>query len=86
MEIFASIGLIVLVIWLCNKDERKALKRQTPPGYQIDYKAMQNDRTLKGMSNRDIAIKQNKGGYDVPVKKYETWEEWKAKRPWGDWN
>lgn len=69
MEFFLSIGLIVFVVWLCKKDEWKANNRTTPPGKQIDYQAIQNDRILKGYSNRDVAIKKNKGGYDVPVKK-----------------
>lgn len=86
MEFFASTALIVFVVWLCKKDEWKANNRTTPPRKQIDYSAMQNDRILKGMSNRGIAIKKNQGGYDVPVKQYETWDEWKAKRPWGNWN
>lgn len=66
MEIFASIGLIIFMIWLCKKDEWKADRRTPPPGMKTDWGAMSNDRTLKGMSNRDIAIKQNQGGYDVP--------------------
>lgn len=69
MEFFLTIGLIVFVVWLCKKDEWKANNRTTPPGKQIDYKAIQNDRILNGYSNRDVAIKKNKGGYDVPVKK-----------------
>ena len=70
MEFFACIALIVFMVWLCNKDEWKANNRTTPPGKQIDYRAIQNDRILKGYSNRDVAIKKNQGGYDIPKKTY----------------
>lgn len=70
MEFFACIALIAFTIWLCKKDEWKANNRTTPPGKQIDYSAIQNDRILKGYSNRDVAIKKNQGGYDIPKKTY----------------
>ena len=84
MEIFASIGLIIFFIWLCKKDEWKANNRTTPPGMQIDYSAIQNDRILKGYNNRDVAIKKNQGGYDKPIKKDDTLERLKVKHP--NWN
>ena len=70
MEFFLSIGLIIVVYVICKAPEWKANNRTTPPGKQIDYSAIQNDRILKGMSNRDIAIKKNQGGYDIPKKTY----------------
>lgn len=86
MEFFASIGLIVFMIWLCNKDKWKAHNRTCLPGYHTDWGKMNEDRLLNGMSQTDIYKKQCRGGYDVKDKKYETWDEWKAKRPWGNWN
>lgn len=70
MEFFLTIGFIILVICACKKDEWKANNRIPPAGMQIDYGAIQNDRILKGYNNRDVAIKKNKGGYDIPKKTY----------------
>ena len=66
MEFFLSIGLIIVVYVLCKMPEWKAQNRVSPPGMKTDWQAMSNDRILKGMSNRDIYIKQNQGGYDIP--------------------
>lgn len=71
MEIFASIGLIIFMYVLCKLPEWKAQNRVSPPGMKTDYQAMSNDRILKGMSNRDIYIKQCQGGYDIPDKYYK---------------
>ena len=81
MEIFLSIGFIVFMVWLCKKDEWKARNRVPPPGYHTDWGKMSEDRTLKGMSQTEIYKKQLRGGYDVKDKKYETWEERKARHP-----
>lgn len=86
MEIILSIIFIICFIIWYNKPEWKATNRTTSKGKRLDAQAMSNDRTLNGMSQRDVYKKQCQGGYDVPVKKYETWEEWKAKRTWGNWN
>lgn len=86
MEFFLTIGMIIFMYVLCKLPEWKANNRTTPPGKQIDYSAIQNDRILKGYSNRDVAIKKNQGGYDVPVKKYDTWEDFKKRHPHGNWN
>lgn len=70
MEFFLTIGMIIFVYVMCKAPEWKANNRTTPPGMQIDYSAIQNDRILKGYNNRDVAIKKNQGGYDVPKKTY----------------
>ena len=66
MEIFLSIGLIIIMYIICKASEWKANNRTTPPGMKTDWGKMSEDRILKGMSQRDIYKKQCEGGYDVP--------------------
>lgn len=72
MEFFACIILIAVMYIICKAPEWKATNRVLPPGKEIDHGAIVNDMILKGYSNRDVAIKKNQGGYDVPIKKYDS--------------
>ena len=68
MEFFACIILIAVMYIICKTPECKATNRTCPPGMKTDWGKMNEDRILKGMSQRDIYIKQCQGGYDVPKK------------------
>lgn len=70
MEFFMTIGLIIFIYVICKAPEWKANNRIPPAGYEIDHGKVVDDMILKGMSNRDVAIKKNQGGYDVPKKTY----------------
>lgn len=72
MELIVSIILIVVMYVIYKAPEWKANNRLSPPGKKTDWGAMSYDRTVKGMSNRDIYIKQNNGGYDIPNQSKKT--------------
>ena len=65
MEFFACVILIAVMYIICKAPEWKASNRVSSPGMKTDWQAMSNDRIFKGMSNRDIYFKQNRGGYDI---------------------
>lgn len=72
MQIFLSIGLIIVVYVMYNAPIWKSNNRITPPGKEIDNKAIIEDQLIKGYDNREVAVKMNQGGYDVPKKTYEN--------------
>lgn len=65
METLVSIILIIVFIYILKKPSHDAHNRLCPPGKRLDYTQMGVDRS-NGMSQRDIDIKTNNGGYDVP--------------------
>ena len=65
METLVSIILIIGFIYILKKPSHDAHNRLCPPGKRLDYTQMGVDRS-NGMSQRDIDIKTNNGGYDVP--------------------
>lgn len=69
MEIIASIIFIAIVYIISKAPEWKAHNRLCPLGKRLDVEQMNYDRTVNHMSNRDICIKQNRGGYDIPIGK-----------------
>lgn len=89
MEFFLTIGMIIFMYVLCKLPEWKANNRVSPPGMRTDWGKVSDDRTLNGMSQRDIYKKQCQGGYDVPVTTInhkDVWEDFKRQHPWGKWN
>lgn len=67
METLLSIILIIACVWYVKAPSHKAHNRTCPPGYRADWTQMGVDRA-NGMSQRDIDIKFNNGGYDIPNK------------------
>lgn len=67
MEIFLSIIFIIACVWYVKRPSHEAHNRICPPGTQPDWTQMGADR-VNGMSQRDIDIKFNNGGYDIPNK------------------
>jgi hypothetical protein len=65
MELIASIILIAITWAVIKAPSHEAHNRLCPPGKRLDYTQMGVDRS-NGMSQRDIDIKTNNGGYDVP--------------------
>jgi hypothetical protein len=65
MELIASIVLIAITWAVIKAPSHEAHNRLCPPGKRLDYTQMGVDRS-NGMSQRDIDIKTNNGGYDVP--------------------
>ena len=65
METLVSIILIIGFIYILKKPSHDAHNRLCPPGKRLDYTQMGVDRS-NGMSQRDIDIKTNNGGYDIP--------------------
>mgnify|MGYP006996785132 CR=1 FL=1 len=65
MELIASIILIAITWAIIKAPSHEAHNRLCPPGKRLDYTQMGVDRS-NGMSKRDIDIKTNNGGYDVP--------------------
>lgn len=65
METLIAIILIIVFVYLYKKPSSTAHNRLCPPGKRLDYTQMGVDRS-NGMSQRDIDIKINNGGYDVP--------------------
>lgn len=65
METLVSIILIIGFIYILKKPSHDAHNRLCPPGKRLDYTQMGVDRS-NSMSQRDIDIKTNNGGYDIP--------------------
>ena len=65
MELIASIILIAITWAVIKAPSHEAHNRLCPPGKRLDYTQMGVERS-NGMSQRDIDIKTNNGGYDVP--------------------
>lgn len=65
MELIASIILIAITWIIVKAPSHTAHNRTCPPGMRADWTQMGVDR-VNGMSQRDIDIKFNRGGYDVP--------------------
>lgn len=66
MELILGIILIIVVRVLVKYPEWKSYNRTSPPGKRTDLNAMNYDKYVNNMSERDIAKKFNNGGYDVP--------------------
>lgn len=65
MELIASIIFIAITWAIIKAPSYAAHNRLCPPGKTLDYQQMDVDR-VNGLSQRDIDIKTNNGGYDVP--------------------
>lgn len=65
METLLCIIFIIACVWYVKHPSNKAHNRTCPPGMRADWNQMNMDR-INGKSQRDIDIKFNQGGYDVP--------------------
>lgn len=66
--IIMTIILFIIVMYIIFKiPEWKACNRMPPPGKKTDWDGIIKDKN-KGMSNTEVYVKMNKGGYDVPKK------------------
>lgn len=69
IEVLSAITLIGITYVLVKLPEWKAHNRVSPHGKCTDWMQISSDRT-NGMSQRDIDIKFNNGGYDIKADEY----------------
>ena len=68
MEIFLSIGLIIVLWLMCKIPEWKHDNRTCPPGKEIDYKKANHDLGVGGISKQEYYRRYNNGYYDKDKK------------------
>ena len=71
LEFLIGLFIIVVVYYVIKKPSWTAHNRTSPDGMCTDWGKMSMDRT-NGMSQRDVNIKFNNGGYDVKATKIGT--------------